>query len=304
MDQTELNEILTKHSLYLRSEGELGRHADLHEADLKGLDLRQANLRGVDLNKANLKDANLQEANLEDALLEGVNLEAANLTRALLKHASLKNVILDRANLRKANLHFADLYRTSLRAVDFRGADLKGARLSESILMDSDLRNADLTVVNFEDSSVIGNRYNSHTSYAGSSFKNRANDPLFERFLKDQNYINSVRKRNPWLHGLWSISSDCGRSLTRWCFWSLFFVFYFSLNFYFLGEDAFVVSHLKWKFSTMVYHSVVTFTTLGFGDIAPKTETASYWIMAEVVVGYLMLGGLISILADKLARRS
>jgi hypothetical protein len=49
---------------------------------------------------------------------------------------------------------------------------------------------------------------------------------------------------------------------------------------------------------------VVTFTTLGFGDIIPVTTKASWWVMAEVVTGYVMLGGLISILANKLARRN
>jgi hypothetical protein len=28
------------------------------------------------------------------------------------------------------------------------------------------------------------------------------------------------------------------------------------------------------------------------------------WVMAEVIIGYVMLGGLISIFANKLARRS
>jgi hypothetical protein len=49
---------------------------------------------------------------------------------------------------------------------------------------------------------------------------------------------------------------------------------------------------------------VVTFTTLGFGDIKPVTNEAAWWVMAEVIAGYIMLGGLISILANKLARRS
>ena len=54
----------------------------------------------------------------------------------------------------------------------------------------------------------------------------------------------------------------------------------------------------------MIYYSVVTFTTLGFGDITPKTLEASRWLMAEVILGYVMLGGLISIFANKIARRS
>jgi Na+/proline symporter len=31
---------------------------------------------------------------------------------------------------------------------------------------------------------------------------------------------------------------------------------------------------------------------------------AAWWVMAEVIVGYVMLGGMISIFATKLARRS
>ncbi len=58
------------------------------------------------------------------------------------------------------------------------------------------------------------------------------------------------------------------------------------------------------SFLTMLYYSVVTFTTLGFGDVIPKTSFAAMMVMFEVILGYIMLGGLISIFANKLARRS
>ena len=57
-------------------------------------------------------------------------------------------------------------------------------------------------------------------------------------------------------------------------------------------------------FWTVSYYSVVTFTTLCFGDIILKTQEAACWIMAEVIMRYIMLGGLISIFAIKIARRS
>ncbi|MCB2187666.1 MAG: hypothetical protein KQJ78_14690 [Deltaproteobacteria bacterium] len=52
-----------------------------------------------------------------------------------------------------------------------------------------------------------------------------------------------------------------------------------------------------------LYFSVVTFTTLGFGDITPITWVASLLVMVEVVIGYIMLGGLISIFATLLVKR-
>ena len=49
---------------------------------------------------------------------------------------------------------------------------------------------------------------------------------------------------------------------------------------------------------------MVTFTTLGFGDVLPNTTGAEALVMSEVILGYLSLGGLMSILSDKMARRA
>ena len=55
---------------------------------------------------------------------------------------------------------------------------------------------------------------------------------------------------------------------------------------------------------TPFYYSIVTFTTLGFGDVVPVTGIARFAVALEVILGYIMLGGLISIFANKLARRA
>jgi hypothetical protein len=62
--------------------------------------------------------------------------------------------------------------------------------------------------------------------------------------------------------------------------------------------------HPEWPGLSFIYYSIVTFTTLGFGDIYPKPGWLQFWVALEVILGYIMLGGLISILANKLARRS
>lgn len=55
---------------------------------------------------------------------------------------------------------------------------------------------------------------------------------------------------------------------------------------------------------TPYYFSIVTFTTLGFGYVTPLNRAGEIWVTAEVILGYLMLGLLISIMANKIARRS
>ena len=56
--------------------------------------------------------------------------------------------------------------------------------------------------------------------------------------------------------------------------------------------------------SAPFYYSIVTHTTLGFGDVTPKTLTGQVFVTIKVVFGYVTLGLLISILANRVARRS
>lgn len=51
------------------------------------------------------------------------------------------------------------------------------------------------------------------------------------------------------------------------------------------------------------YLSVVTMTTLGYGDMIPITSAARIVAMVQVSLGYIMLGGILSIFANKMARR-
>ena len=54
----------------------------------------------------------------------------------------------------------------------------------------------------------------------------------------------------------------------------------------------------------LLYFSLVTLTTLGYGDILPVSVAAQMLVVLEVSIGYVMLGGFISILSNKLARRA
>ena len=69
MNKTDLEKILTEHTLWLHNEGGKRadlRGADLGEADLKGANLREADFRGANLGEADLRGANLREADLRE----------------------------------------------------------------------------------------------------------------------------------------------------------------------------------------------------------------------------------------------
>lgn len=127
--------------------------------------------------------------------------------------------------------------------------------------------------------------------------------PLVKRLVNDAWYLDEFKTRYPIAYFFWKILANCGRSWLLWGAWALGFAFGFGLIFMAMGPKAFDLRHDDTGFS-FIYYSFVTFTTLGFGDITPTTLTAEILATIEVLLGYIMLGGLISILANKLARRS
>ena len=55
---------------------------------------------------------------------------------------------------------------------------------------------------------------------------------------------------------------------------------------------------------TPYYFSIVSYTTLGFGDVRPATLAGEIIVSSEVILGYTTLGLLLSVLAQSIARRS
>lgn len=133
IDETELNEILSNHKLWLMDESNGIR------ADLSGVDLEYANLYGDDLRYADLSGADLY-----GAYIEGANLGHANLYGANLYGANLRNTNLSDANFSGANLGCADLSDADLNGANLRDANLGCADLGYADLSDADLSCANL----------------------------------------------------------------------------------------------------------------------------------------------------------------
>ncbi|MGE4609963.1 MAG: ion channel [Paracoccaceae bacterium] len=55
---------------------------------------------------------------------------------------------------------------------------------------------------------------------------------------------------------------------------------------------------------TPFYYSLVTYTTLGFGDVTADSLIGEMLVISEVIAGYFTLGLLLLILANTVARRS
>jgi Ion channel len=58
------------------------------------------------------------------------------------------------------------------------------------------------------------------------------------------------------------------------------------------------------NFGNSLYFAITTFTTLGYGDLSPKSIWDKWVASVEVFLGYVVLGLVLSVLAEKIARRS
>ncbi len=132
-----------------------------------------------------------------------------------------------------------------------------------------------------------------------------ATNRQFVRDIEDQQYINQVRETSPVWQFIWRITSDYGRNFWLFLLWCMGVISLFALIYRIAGSHWFSDTE-QWTPITPLYYSLVTFSTLGFGDIHPRLDAGwgQFTVMIEVILGYLGLGGLLSIFSNKLARRA
>ena len=306
------------------------RGAHLIGEDLSGLDLSGLDLTGADLSRANLSNSKLVSARLCGAVLfeadlTGCELLAADLTGANLgscravaagfESANLANATMFSANLKgatftKANLRGADMRRADLQETRIREADISDVDLTRSNLQKADLEGSCVDKATLRDADLCHSRLRGLKGYATANWigadvhgVNFTGAYLTRRTIMDQNYLHEFRtqsRANAVMYWLWWVTSDCGRSFLRWGTCIFLLLSLFAVLFSFVAVDY-------GDYPTAVssfYYSVVTLTTLGYGDVLPASMAAQILAMIEVIIGYVMLGGLLSIFANKMARRA
>lgn len=126
-------------------------------------------------------------------------------------------------------------------------------------------------------------------------------DRLTIEYTKWKAKISNSTAKKLW-YWFWGLTSKYGTSVSRWILWCLFVISFYTCFYYFtyLETDRGLtgISRIIERF----YFSVVTFTTLGFGDILPQTTFGMCLVITEVLFGNLMFWVMMTILGKKIFR--
>ncbi len=265
-------------------------------------------MHGISLKNANLKNLNLVRRGKK----YGFDLTGADLYRADLQGAHLFNIVLIRgslmkANLSHANIHCAHLQECNLLGVKFKDTKIEHIKTGREIIQENRARE-------FEEQGDQ-RQANDYYEQAEEVYRNlrKASEqqglftlagPYLRKELTMRRFQAPPYSANRLYSKVVDLFCGYGEDPLRVVFFSLLLIFISSLFYYvfglrFAGEYQVFSIHTSLEsniifFFECLYYSVVTFTTLGYGDFIPvglsrlvaaiEAFTGSFTIALFVVV--------------------
>jgi hypothetical protein len=242
---------------------------------LEGASFWQAYLKGADL-----KGANLVRADLRGAKLTGSNLEHANLYDAKLQNARIGEAVLRHANLEGADIRGTSFWHANLESAKCDAAIVDGFTLLWGCKVDR--------CTNFIGVGLSSARIRPGLRQLLEYNVRRMN---WEEWYKEHTFLKILFKSFWWI-------SDYGMSTKQIIFTFFGLAFVFALLYRLFPNFVMVYGNIGdiQGFWHALYFSVVTMTTLGFGDIAanPNSWIGQTLLMLQVILGYVLLGALVT----------
>lgn len=89
----------------------------------------------------------------------------------------------------------------------------------------------------------------------------------------------------------------------RYGLWYLVAIFVFAVIYWLMPQSSWDNSHIISSYWDALYYSIVTITTLGFGDITPQCCFAKVTTSAEVLIGIVLIGLFLNEISVKQAEK-
>lgn len=275
--------------------GGMARGIQLKHANLKGIDLvNHGQKHGYDFSYADFYRADLTNAHMFDIKLE---------------HASLM-----KANLTEANLHCANLRNCNLLGIKWNHTKIKSLQLGRQLIQEQQAKQAQKRAQAqcakdlWEQSEEIYRDLRKHAEREGI-FK------LSGKFIQKELTMRRYQMKKPSFERLLSKIVDLfcgyGEEPLKVVNFSIILIlicavlyFFTGINFegqqYFFSPKVSFIDNLNHFFSC-VYYSVVTFTTLGYGDITP-IGISRFIAAAEAFTGSFTIALFVVVFVKKMTR--
>ncbi|MFH1594594.1 MAG: pentapeptide repeat-containing protein [Candidatus Omnitrophota bacterium] len=290
---------------------------NLSKVDLRGMSLSRADFSGANLSRVNLSESNLFDANLSNAELLGADLSNCDLTSANLENADLTRSSIRGARLWHANMKSANLIEADLNRCDVWNAKLFNARFWRTELMSAislGKKNFQAKAGRFSTAYRINEKgiqsseeaYRSLKSYflasgryddaSWASFKEKSMQRLLLKKRRNIAFIPSA---------IMNLLCGYGEKPHRIVLSSSFMILFYAMVYCFLDAIIYALeASYKMTVGDYIYYSVITFTTVGYGDFIPKSALLFRAVAAtEAFVGTFMIGLFIFTLARKYSAR-
>ena len=274
-----------------------------------GRSMEGFHLKGADLHGINLVCPDEEGYDMTDAVLDRANLDHAHLF-----HLNLSGSSLLKTDLTGASLNFADLTNTNLLGVIFNDARIEHIKWGSEVLQEQE----GFAAMKSGEKNRAKDQHEQAEEIYRNLRKSTESRGQFETaghfFYKEM--IMRRRQMQRW-SSQWLFSKlvdyfcGYGEKPMRVVFFSIIVimisaVFYFSLGVNhgdaILGLN-FQNSFLRnlYEFGNCIYFSVVTFTTLGYGDMTP-TPLARPVVTIEAFVGSFTLALFVVVFVKKMTR--
>lgn len=250
----------------------LERHAN-NGGLLQGLKLKKANLKGINL---------VKRGSVRGYDLSGSDLYRANLQGAHLFNIRLENGSLMKANLCEANLHCAKLANTNLLGIKLFNAKIDNIELGKELMQEeaarvaAKKREAELEQDNYEQAEEI---YRDVRKAAENGGLFELAGHCIHKELTMRRYRMPLFSTKRMFSKMVDLLCGYGERPFNVILFSLGLILFCALGYFSIGVNygdrllqintAASFSENIDEFFAVLYYSVVTFTTLGYGDIAP-----------------------------------
>jgi uncharacterized protein YjbI with pentapeptide repeats len=313
--------------------------ADLSSAEFSDANLRLAEFLHADLRRAEFPHADLSGAEFHDADLRRAEFSDADLRRAEFSDADFRLAKFRDADVFGANFRHANLQETVFTSTDCREATFTSALLYETAFEDSRLNsqttfyesNTSRPVCVYEENELTTEKLpdDVHPLKAARWVYRRLETLHEENALSEEarNFHISKEEAERKLYKergnrrrhvktlMWALTNH-GESVRRLLGWWAAIIIGAGLLFPFVGgiKDSnggtYAINSLAelgtwagWNDLLInIYFSIITFSTIGYGDLSPAAPGSRVLVAFESITGALLLALLIFVLGRRVAR--